>query len=728
MDTLVNDLQNKLQRKYSAFVYKKPKVVDKCKKNNLSSNVELGKHQAFLRSYMKTEKSKGVLVYHGAGTGKTCAAVAAMGPYIHDPSWRVLWVTRRTLKGGVLRAIFKDGCIQEDYRKGKMFREAYRRGDEILSRVWRRFLRGFPKKHICTYGNIVRALAKARSREDLTRALGNEDLRERGMNDPLRKTLIVVDEAHNLYNMIDFRDADFDTLHKRKHRWRTTGERLTGIEILEQSIWRSYAYSKQNSCKLLLLTATPFTISPLDGFSLINLLQPNPRLRIPLSLNIFLDKNGKMTKAGKEIYLRASFGKVSYFSGVKDPGYFAMKRWGSLIRVKLTHLQEKALKECNLIQNKEEKVVCFRRVENIASLKGNMCSKKDFDETQKKNHEAFKKYNMRLTQKYNEWLRDERRRMEDHLKSGEPFQTFHHRPFKHDEEMPSVLPTTCQTSFSFVVDSKKNGKWSFKKNLFKQAMPTIAPKLVKLFDVISKLDKRDKKSDGRVYKHMIYTDTAGPGGGRSHGSKLLLAAFASMGFKLGYTKGKGKQIKFMYPENYTAGKKENKTFAVLTSSSIFGQDKSNARTQAIIKAFNEPKSRIRFILLDDSFKEGIDLFDVKYIHILEPPYTFASYRQAIARAVRRCGSTGLPYQPSVGWEVEVFIYEGMLRKRSMYNIEMRSLPDQLTLSMRGVDAYAALMQKAAIDYKLNEKILTYEPYSGFSDALVEGKKVLDSWI
>ena len=50
--------------------------------------------------------------------------------------------------------------------------------------------------------------------------------------------------------------------------------------------------------------------------------------------------------------------------------------------------------------------------------------------------------------------------------------------------------------------------------------------------------------------------------------------------------------------------------------------------------YNERPSNIngdnmRFIVLDSGFKEGIDLFDVKYVHIFEPQRTNADYQQAI---------------------------------------------------------------------------------------------------
>ena len=57
----------------------------------------------------------------------------------------------------------------------------------------------------------------------------------------------------------------------------------------------------------------------------------------------------------------------------------------------------------------------------------------------------------------------------------------------------------------------------------------------------------------------------------------------------------------------------------------------------LLKLFNTRPDNIygkniRFIIFDSGFKEGIDLFDVKYVHIFEPSMTIADLKQTIGRA------------------------------------------------------------------------------------------------
>lgn len=62
---------------------------------------------------------------------------------------------------------------------------------------------------------------------------------------------------------------------------------------------------------------------------------------------------------------------------------------------------------------------------------------------------------------------------------------------------------------------------------------------------------------------------------------------------------------------------------------------------------------MRFIVFDSGFKEGIDLFDVKYVHIYEPSMTLADLKQTVGRATRTCGQKGLRFQPGIGWPLYV---------------------------------------------------------------------------
>ena len=78
----------------------------------------------------------------------------------------------------------------------------------------------------------------------------------------MHKTLIIIDEAHKLYG------GDLKAIEK------------PDTNIMEKLIMNSYKKSGKDSCKLLIMTATPFTNSPLELFSITNLFMTNESEKI----------------------------------------------------------------------------------------------------------------------------------------------------------------------------------------------------------------------------------------------------------------------------------------------------------------------------------------------------------------------------------------------------------------------------------------------------------------
>jgi hypothetical protein len=69
-------------------------------------------------------------------------------------------------------------------------------------------------------------------------------------------------------------------------------------------------------------------------------------------------------------------------------------------------------------------------------------------------------------------------------------------------------------------------------------------------------------------------------------------------------------------------------------------------SEVMQRLFNDHKRNAngelaRIMVLGSGRKEGISLFDVKYVHMMEPQISETNKTQIIGRAVRRCGHTGL---------------------------------------------------------------------------------------
>lgn len=201
-------------------------------------------------------------------------------------------------------------------------------------------------------------------------------------------------------------------------------------------------------------------------------------------------------------------------------------------------------------------------------------------------------------------------------------------------------------------DKFDNSKFSPKSFIKKIWMNS--PKMATLMTNIKSLDEKDDNDTGKLYKHFIYTDLK-----KQRGVKLLVSAFIAAGYNFCIKKEGTTKMSLEYQDD------NESNFTVLSSTSLWGIPMSPKLIKQILKDFNERPGNIygekcRFIILDSGFKEGIDLFDVKYCHIFEDQESEADLIQAIGRGTRSCGQKGLPFNKESGWKLQTFIYTSSL--------------------------------------------------------------------
>ena len=187
----------------------------------------------------------------------------------------------------------------------------------------------------------------------------------------------------------------------------------------------------------------------------------------------------------------------------------------------------------------------------------------------------------------------------------------------------------------------------FKKEVVLKDLPDLSPKIYNMIQRINELDAKDMANDNKYYKHIIYSDISGV-----YGAKMVASSLIANNFSLVYSN------KFaIQPEI----KDKNKTFGLLTTSTVYQKPLTVGLKKKMMTLMNERPANIngenmRIIILDSGYKEGLDVFDVKYMHILEPLETKAEYTQVIGRGTRYCGQSGLPFVPNVGWALNIYRY------------------------------------------------------------------------
>ena len=221
------------------------------------------------------------------------------------------------------------------------------------------------------------------------------------------------------------------------------------------------------------------------------------------------------------------------------------------------------------------------------------------------------------------------------------------------EKMFNCMRKTA--NFGKIANYHKFDKSTFSPKKFLDDVGEASPKIIQLMKNIENLDSIDQKNHGHKFKHFIFSDVKEGG----YGAKIIASAFIAAGYNnvIQAKKVSGVQ-KFKL---YINTPNSEKNVGLLCSNAIYGSTFNEKLKKELLKLFNERPSNIngqklRFIIFDSGFKEGIDLFDVKYVHIFEPSMTIADLKQTIGRATRTCGQKGLDFQPNIGWPLYVYNY------------------------------------------------------------------------
>ena len=279
-----------------------------------SSIIHFNKTQNFVRRYFTPALSnhKGILLAHSVGTGKTCSAIATATTSFEREGYTILWVTRTTLKTDIWKNMFDQICSDSLRQLGSLPKDPKARM-RLLSKAWS--IRPMSYKQ---FSNLVSG------KNAMYQAL----VKRNGEQDPLRKTLLIIDQAHKLYG-----ETDLSTLER------------PDMKAFHESVMRSYEVSGADSVRLMLMTATPITSSPMEFVKLMNLCKERPRqmeTEFPLFSQDYLDGAGRFTEAGETRFLDEISGYVSYLNREKDARVFAQ---AVIKRIDVPLLPKEDLKE-----------------------------------------------------------------------------------------------------------------------------------------------------------------------------------------------------------------------------------------------------------------------------------------------------------------------------------------------------------------------------------------------
>ena len=273
-----------------------------------------------------------------------------------------------------------------------------------------------------------------------------------------------------------------------------------------------------------------------------------------------------------------------------------------------------------------------------------------------------------------------------------------------------------RTNWSDITGPYQFEKPNFNPNVLKQDIPSHSPKLERLLQHIRQLDEEDLRNHGFLHKHFIFTDLKSS----SYGAKMIASGLIADGRVMGFEKAKNGNLSFK--SDAILAKTSYHNVLLLSSVAVYGKPMPSAAKKQILAKFNQrPENvygeNIRFIVLDSGFKEGIDLYDVKYVHIFEPPSNMADQKQVIGRGTRKCGQAGLIFHPTRGWPLHVFIYDmtippeirpNLMFAESMFDLYLKAIQFDIRLLNFAKELEDATIY-GAVDYELTRKIHSFRP-------------------
>lgn len=678
------NFQSKIYKKREFYYYKIPerpnldnyKEIEEFRKKICIPSGQLLEHQALLSNFINPETPyKGLLVFHGTGTGKTCAAIAigekfkqqvqryGMQIYILVPgpllkeSWREHFIkcTGDTYLRQNENLIYLNGeekdkikrqAIQNalQYYKVMSYRSFYRKvlGEKIIE-----------KKVI--EGNKIKVSYKKTEEGDFERDISMDRLHN------LNNSLIIIDEAHNLTG-------------------NAYGEAL--MKIIRNSI----------NLKVLLLTATPMKNLADDIVELLNFLRPVDSL-IQRDMIFTSAKNHTMEfkSGGLEYLKKMSIGYVSHLRGA-DPMTFAEKiEMGE----KPKGLYFTKITKCIMGDFQFE---AYNKARQLAIEEADALDRKS---------EAVANFVF-------PGLDDERKKLIG-LYGREGLNTLKNQLKNHYEKINKMIGTDIlgiskpNEEFININENTKNITGAIlKKEYLKFFSTKFYQALDDLQNNLFSNGNKDESRTGFVYSNLVKT-----------GIEIFQEILIQNGFLEFDENSNNYQIKdntvcYYCGKNHKDHKESNThkfypaTFLVITgqSSEETAEAVPENNKKLINKYFNEYENRngklIKLVLGSKVMNEGISLANVATVQILDVYFNFGRVDQVIGRAIRWCSHYKLMSEYNPFPKVKVFKYAVCMGKNSNELSTEEDLyfkAEQKYLLIKKVER---MLKENAIDCALNQ--------------------------
>lgn len=674
-------------------------------------NIRLQNHQAFLANFINPNTPyRGLILCHGTGSGKTCAAVAIAeqfrsqvekyntkifvilpGPILKDQFWNEL--VSVCTNNAYVKSATSDGSSAKNQQihsnKNAIRRRAIKMASKYYSVItYKNFHIRVLGEKMRSYANPLAKLAFAQQQRNQSPSKTNKKskkkkvvIREEAVNkiETLDNTLIIVDEAHNFTN-------------------NEYGEALAKL------------MSRSQNTRLILMSATPMKNLPDEIVPLLNFIRPpnDPIIKNKVFTSEGTDGQGRHTMTfvpgGKEYLQQMATGYVSYFRG-NDPYTFATRQDEGetppgFLFVKITR--------CPMESFQEETYISATQKAEVDALDKNAVAAANFVfpgvGPQGKLRGFFGENEVNILV---EQLKDNR--ILPHIQ----------------KEIKEVIPGIKNETTPVIQRTKAN---MITGSIFK------LPYLKHFSSKFATCLQNILKMEGTVfvYSNLVYM-----------GVRVFEQVLRANGFLEYNPSGKynlqSNTLDWEMKTTYGKSSRARDDFLPATFISITGtlEDSNNSNTPqseklSIIKnVFNNPNNHtgkfIKVLIGSKVVNEGVTLENVTSVHILDFWYHLGRIDQVVGRAIRHCKHFAV-MKDTPAPIVKVFKYVTSFKTSKEYTREelLWKKAESKYINIKKVER--ALMEVAVdcpVNYALNrrtEEIKTYKdctPYKVKSDGTIQ---------
>lgn len=682
-------------------------------KYRLTDDIQKGKsdefrafpYQKFLRDYMQLNSPyRGILLYHGLGSGKTCSAIAIAEGMRKEK--RILVLLPASLRHNFIGVVGKEGlkfCGAKEYRSRNSGNNAIKEYYTFISYNSSNVI-----KQLDAYGSLDNHVIIVDESHKLLSMMANSlqgtskqggAIYDKLMNANNTKVVFLSGtpinteayEAGLMFNIlrgyIEMNTFLIQSVDEKKYgpTWA-----LTAYEKMIQEM-EEIDYIEINKQNKLMTIHLRDVMSYSDGFNelidkiidqsakagvMINFEKTNKISLFPEDLEefqrFFVDirdpRNERLIN--RDVFKRRILGLVSYYRGAK-PIYYPRVNEVEFVNVPMSHYQFQQYVEARLVEMDSER---SSRI-SLASA-----SSKPGDSVKKGG--LFRIFSREFSNFV--FPPDIDRPYLKHASIR--------KPGAKKKEKPKITNKLAEADImanEMIEVSRDKLNERYQKRLDKSLAALDAGAETYLRPGPSGLDKyspkmkaileRVSKGEGKV---LIYSNFR-----TLEGIEILSKVFDHNGFSL-YKKGEAK--------------KKGMKYALFTGTE---DDKSRVDTLAAYNAYdNRYGDKLKVLMITSAGAEGLDLKCVRQVHIMEPYWTEIRAQQVIGRAVRVNSHIDLPAKDRF---VDIFRYHSVFtdyQRKEMKREPMSTdeyVYENAMIKQRVVDEILLMMKEVAVDCALN---------------------------